>query len=144
MPVKVIAPSASPARVTASASSSDSPEHARTNVRPPGGSAEARSAGWRRRGAMSLADPSLHVFVEVRLWLLLEGAHPLLRLLAFVEQFDRTEGGQADAADVLAVGVERTLGERQRGRRTLDQNVRPRLDRIVQLRRPHDLVDEPH
>src|SRR5260370_34228767 len=129
MPVKVIAPSAPPARMTASASSSDSPEHARTHVRPLGGSAEARSAGWRRRGAMTVADPSVHVFVEVRLALLLEGAHPLLRLLGFVEQFDRAEGGQADAADVPAVGVERTLGERQRVRRTLGQNVRPRLDR---------------
>src|SRR5580698_1001090 len=106
MPVKVIAPRAWPARITASAKRSDSPEQPATRVRPPRGRADATSCGPRRRGAIRGDRPLLHMLVEIGLSLLLKRAHALLRFLGFVEEFDRAQHRQADAADAFAIGVE--------------------------------------
>ena len=50
-PVKVMAPSASPAAAAASARIADSVAQLDTRVRPPGGRAEARAAASMRMGA---------------------------------------------------------------------------------------------
>ena len=55
MPVNVVAPEALAGAHDRVGEQSDSPEHAPTSTRPPGGSAEARSSRSRRRGAMSAA-----------------------------------------------------------------------------------------
>src|ERR1700722_2371251 len=115
MPVKVIAPSFPPARATALASTSDSPEQPDTRTRPPVGRTEAIVSGSRRGGVMS-GFSSLDEGVEIGLPLAHEGAHAFFGFLRLVEQLHRAQHGKANAPDVLAVSVERALGERQCGR----------------------------
>src|SRR5579863_5945917 len=55
-----------------------------------------------------------------------EGLGALLRLRGVVAERQRLEAERADAADVFAVGVERALGDRDRGRR---EGERARISR---------------
>src|SRR6516225_10919890 len=73
------------------------------------------------------------VFLEVGLAALVERLHAFLRLLGLVVVLDRLDAEEADAADVLAVGVERALRDRQRGRRELVDLLAPLVDLGVEL-----------
>src|SRR3954454_17799445 len=99
--------------------------------------ANALALGLARRSGLAHAT-------EVGAALFEEGARPLLRFLALVVQRQRLEAERADAADVFAVGVERALGDRDRGRRQCQDLAAPRLDFGVELLGGDDLVDEPH
>src|SRR5438552_18147887 len=81
---------------------------------------------------------------EVRAALLQEGLSSLLSLVGAIIQRQGLEAERADAADVLAVGVERALGDGDRGRRQRQDLLAPGLDLDVELFGWHDLVDEPH
>src|SRR5262249_15215836 len=56
----------------------------------------------------------------------------------------RLQPERADPLDVLAIGVERALGNRDRGRAEREDFLAPRLDLGVELFGRHHLVDEPH
>ena len=83
-------------------------------------------------------------FAETGAALFEESGRALFRLIAVVVERQRLEAERADAADVVAVGVERALGDRDRGRRQRQDLAAPRLDLGIELFRRHDLVDEPH
>src|SRR5689334_15420805 len=86
----------------------------------------------------------LALAAEIGTALFEEGPRSLLRFLALVVQRQRLEAERADAADVFAVGVERALGDRDRGRRQRQDLAAPRLDLGVELPGRDDLVDETH
>src|ERR1700733_15616497 len=100
IPVKVIAPSAPPARATASGGTSDSPEQPDTRTRPPVGRTEASASGSRRRGGMLRGLCSFHESVEVGFALLHERTHALLRFLGFVKNLTTWGHGRLVPRDV--------------------------------------------
>src|SRR3546814_3414462 len=63
------------------------------------------------------------IFLEVGLALLGECVDAFFRFLGIVEKLDRVERQQADATDILTIGVEGPFGEGQRRRRSLAQNI---------------------
>src|SRR6266542_2061792 len=73
-----------------------------------------------------------------------EGVGALLRLIGVVIERQRLEAERADAADILAVGVERALGDGDRGRGEREDLLAPGLDLGIELFRRDDLVDQPH
>src|ERR1700756_151802 len=90
------------------------------------------------------AQRSLGELMEVRIALLIERGDALLRLRRVVEQFHRMKRKVADPADVIGVGVEGTLCERDGRWRSLRQLVGPILDGSVELCSGNDLVDQAH
>src|SRR5690242_511512 len=90
-----------------------------------------------RRSGLALA-------AEIGAALFEEGPRSLSRFLALVVQRQRLEAERADAANVFAVGVERALGDRDRGRRQREDLAAPGLDFGVELLGRDDLIDEPH
>src|SRR6202022_780993 len=89
-------------------------------------------------------QPSGSELVEVRFALLVERRDTFLRLLRVVEQLHGMKGKVADAPDIVRIGIEGTLGERNRGWRPLCQLVGPFLHSGVQLCSRNHLVDQPH
>src|SRR6202165_2450392 len=76
--------------------------------------------------------------------LLVESCDTFLRLPRGVEQLHGMKGKVADAPDIVRIGIEGTLGERNRGWRPLCQLVGPFLHSGVQLCSRNHLVDQPH
>src|ERR1700738_1350509 len=89
-------------------------------------------------------QPSGRELVEVRFALLVERRDTFLRFGSVVEQFYGMKGEVADTPDVVGIGIEGPLGERNRGWRPLCQLVCPVLHGRVELRSRNDLVDETH
>src|SRR5260370_41006776 len=63
--------------------------------------------------------------VKVRVALLVERRDAFFRLRGVVEQFNRVKGEIADAPDVVGIGIEGSLGERNGGRRPPRRLVGP-------------------
>src|SRR5215211_9178023 len=106
------------------------------NGTPTGAStAQARAEMFRRL---------LGMLAEFRRPLLPEGLDALMRLLGSVEQGHGLHAHASDAADVLGIGVERTLGDGERGRAALEELAAPALDLGVERVRGDDGVDQPH
>src|SRR5258708_37690886 len=82
--------------------------------------------------------------VEVRFALLVERCDTFLRLRRVVEQLHGMNGKVADAPDIVRIGIEGTLGERNRGWRPWRQLVGPFLRSGFQLCSRNHLVDQPH
>src|SRR5664279_452939 len=91
--------------------------------------------------AVAIASRGSGEFLEVGLAPLVERLHAFFRFVALVVVLDRLDAEEADAADVLRVGVERALGDRQRRRAQLVDLLAPLLDLGVELVVRHDLVD---
>src|SRR6516225_273937 len=81
--------------------------------------------------------------LEVRLALFVEGAHAFLGFLALVEALHGSHAQEADAADVLAVGIERALGNGNRRRAQRFDLRSPGLAFRIELIVRHDLVGKP-
>src|SRR5262245_50243138 len=75
---------------------------------------------------------------------LAEGATAFLGFLGAVVERDRLEAERAQAAQLLCVGIERTLGDRDRGRASLLELGAPAIDLLVELVRRDHGVDQTH
>src|SRR5206468_10607391 len=125
-------PSARPRRRSSSAPACRSWQAARRRRRARSGSA------FPRRGLRS------DELLEVGLAAFVERFDAFLRFVRLVVVLDGLDAEEADAADVFGVGVERALGDRQRGRAHLVDLLAPLVDFGVELVVRHDLVDEAH
>src|SRR5205823_8168846 len=61
--------------------------------------------------------------------------------IAVVIERQRLEAERADAANVLAIGVERAVGNRNRGRRQRENLAAPGFDFAIEVLGRHDFVD---
>src|SRR5262249_18080216 len=81
---------------------------------------------------------------EPRRTLLAERAAALLRFLGVVIKRDRLEAERAQSAQLLGIGVERALGDRDGGGAALLQLRAPAVDFLIQPLRRDDGIDQAH
>src|SRR6476659_3122773 len=101
---------------------------------------EIRAFGSRMEGTSG----SFHLGTGVGLALLAKGGGAFLGFLALIVERQRLETERADPADILAVGVERTLRNGQRGRALGHQFLAPLGDLGVELVVRNDDIAEAH
>src|SRR3982751_6299853 len=79
---------------------------------------------------------------EIRPALFEKRGRAFLGFVAVVIERQRLEAERADAADIVAVGVERALGDGDRGRRQGEDLAAPGPDFGIEVIRRHDFVDQ--
>src|SRR5712691_9352384 len=105
---------------------------------------EAASMGFAALSPSYSVESSRSLAAKVRAAFSEEGLCPFLRLLGIVVERQGLEAERADALDVLAVGVERALGDGDRSRGQREDLAAPGIDLGIEILGRHDLVDEAH
>src|SRR5262245_46882336 len=113
-----------------------------SSLRP--ASRNSRSAGCGCAYPALLPRRLADVFAELRSAFLSKGAAAFLGFLGRVVQGERFKPETADRADVLRIGVERALGDRDRGRALFEYLLAPAVDLGVELIVRNDGIHQSH